>query len=102
MRGLLIVMTVAALATFAWSLVGPTHQWSNDLSITDIFYHKGPGVYPKETEELVSELETRLRSVEGAQNRDWLIIRWLSGASVVAGVVGLLRSRKRCEEKPSV
>ena len=102
MRALLVIITLLASAAFVCSLVSPTHQWTNDYPICEILYHKSDSGLSKREVETLQILETRLRLVESSQRRDWCIIRWISGASLVLGVVGLLYERKKREPKTAV
>jgi len=100
MRVLLIVITLLAGATFAYSLVGRVHQWTDQSEITHILYPKEGSGLPKET---LQKLTVQLNALELSQRRDWWVVRCVSGTTLLFGFSALVTERRRHGSKlPSI
>ena len=78
-----------ALITFGYSMVGESGAYSRNSEIENVLSHRGREQAPL-PDEMVHQLDTIFhRNIER-----WVVIRWLSLATMIAAVVSLTPKRK--------
>ena len=83
MRYALIITAVFAMITFGYSMIGESGAYSRNSEIENVLYHlrQGQAALPDETSR---ELDTIFqRNIVR-----WVVIRWLSLATLIAATVG--------------
>jgi hypothetical protein len=89
MRYALLITVTLALITFGYSIIGESGAYSRNSEIENVLFHSG-----REQPPLPDDVVHKLDTIFQRNINRWVVIRWLSLATLIAAVVSLPSKKK--------